>query len=192
MAWHRLAPAHLAAYIAPIMLGRLTALFALLWFGSIESTQAQSRTYPSLLRRPVESRDRDAELAKAAAAHQAVAPKALDPAVLAELGRLNMRAMVGGTAFDRSVSESDRAVAAARGTAVASESWVTAQEALSALDASRFDSVIALAGIDTIYVDQLNSGGDTSAVEGYRAPILAMVDRQNDRLDSLRSKLTLP
>ncbi|MCE7795007.1 hypothetical protein LWE61_00395 [Sphingobium sufflavum] len=173
------------------MLRRLTALLALLWFGSVESAHAQQRTYPSLSRRPVESRDRDAELAKAA--EQVVAPRPLDAAVLAELGRLSTQATAGGSAFDRDVAQSDRAVAAAAGTAsVSSEAWILAQQALSALDASRFDSVSALAGMDSIYVEQLNGGRDVSAVEGYRAPVLAMVDRQNDRLDSLRFRLTRP
>lgn len=187
---YRLAPGCTASYIPDIMLRRLATLFALLWFGSVESAQAQHRAYPSLSRRLVESRDRDTELVKAEA--QQPATKPLDAAVLAELGRLGMQATVGGNAFDSDLSASDRAVAAAGGASVSSESWIVAQQALSVLDASRFDSVSALAGMDSIYVEQINSGGDVAAVEGYRAPVLAMVDRQNDRLDSLRFKLTRP
>lgn len=187
-----------STYIASTMLRRLATMIALLWAGSIESAHAQSqaqvqvrmRAYPSLLRRPVESRDRDAEIAKALAEQPPAKP--LDAAVLTELGKLNAQAMTAAQAFDRDYATSSRLVGTAQGTAVASESWVSAQEAISALDAGRYDSVIALAGLDTIYVQLLDAGGDAAAVDGYRAPVLAMVDSQNDRLDSLRARLARP
>lgn len=188
----RLAPAHGISYIARAMIRRLTTLLALLWFGSVESAQAQHRTYPSLSRRAVESRDRDAELIRSLAEQQQTPPKAVDPTILAELRRLETQADAGGTAFDKDLAGSDRAVGAAGSAAVASEAWVVAQQSVSALDASRFDSVSALAGLDSIYVEQLNGGGDVATVDGYRAPVLAMVDRQNDRLDMLRSRLAKP
>ncbi len=172
------------------MIRRLATLLALLWFGSVESAHAQ-RSYPSLSRRPVESRDRDAEVAKAAAA-EPVTARPLDPAVVSELAKLSSTANAGASAFDKGLADSDRAVGAAKGAAIASESWVVAQEALSVLDASRFGSVTALAGIDTIYINQLDMGGDASAVDAYRMPVLAIVDGQNDRLDSLRDRLARP
>ncbi|HEX7858080.1 MAG TPA: hypothetical protein VF503_30730 [Sphingobium sp.] len=171
------------------MLRRLAALSALVLFGSIESAQAQ-RTYPSLSRRPVESRDRDAEIAKAALAQPTIKP--LDQSVVTELTRLGTRASAAAQSFDQDFAASDRSVAAAQNAPPASEAWITAQEAISALDAKRFESVTALAGMDTIYVDQLNAGGDASTVEGYRTPVVAMVDKQNDRLDSLRFRLKQP
>ncbi|HEX7871443.1 MAG TPA: hypothetical protein VF475_00935 [Sphingobium sp.] len=171
------------------MIRRLAALIALLLFGSIESVQAQ-RSYPTLARRPVESRDRDAEIVKAAVDRPAVPP--LDTATVTELTRLGGQATTAGQGFDQDFAASDRLVAAAGNAAPASESWVVAQEAISALDARRFESVTALAGMDRIYVAQLDKGGDSAAVEGYRAPVAAMVDRQNDRLDSLRGRLAQP
>ncbi|CAN5319431.1 hypothetical protein BH10PSE13_BH10PSE13_13890 [soil metagenome] len=197
-----LAWSHPAPYIAD-MLRRLAALIALFWAGSIGSAHAQSsagagtnsqqvhsRGYPSLLRRPVESRNRDAETAKALA-EQPVA-KPLDAAVLAELSRLNAQAAAAAQGFERNFAASDRVVASAGGAPVASESWISAQEAISVLDAGRYDSVTALASLDSIYVAQLNAGGDASMVAGYRTPVLAMVDAQNDRLDSLRFRLARP
>lgn len=172
------------------MIRRLAALLALLWFGSIESAHAQQRAYPSLSRRPVESRDRESEVVQAQA--QLVTAKPLDAAVVSELARLRAQASAGGVVFDRELSASDRAVAAATSAPVASEAWVTAQEALSVLDAGRFDSVTALAGMDVLYVEQLNAGGDAAALQAYRAPVLSMVDGQNDRLDSLRGRLARP
>ncbi|MFT3966628.1 MAG: hypothetical protein QM690_12185 [Sphingobium sp.] len=171
------------------MLRRLATLAAILLFGSVEPVQAQ-RAYPSLLRRPIESRDRDAEIAKAAAELPPARP--LDAAVLGELTRLATQASAAGQAFDQDYAASDRAVQAARNAAPASEAWVVAQKAISALDARRFESVTALAGMDSIYVNQLDKGGDATTVEGYRAPVLAMVDRQNDRLDALRFRLAQP
>jgi hypothetical protein len=172
------------------MIRRLAALTAVLLFGSIDSASAQPRSYPSLSRRAVEGRDRDAEIARTVA--QAPVVKPLSDSVVNRLTRLGTQAATGGAAFDRSMPACDAAVAAAGRAAVASESWVVAQQAVSALDTDRFDSVAALAGMDSIYVEQLNDGGDAAAVESYRAPVLAMVDRQNDRLDALRVRLTSP
>jgi len=181
------------SYIAAIMLRRIAALSALLLFGTAEPGLAQSRAqrgYPSLAPRSIETRDRDAEIAKAALDQPM--PKPLAPALTAELARLGTQASTAGQAFDQDYAASTRLVAAADGTAPASEAWVAAQEAISALDARRFDSVTALASIDSIYVDQLNVGGDASTVEGYRTPVAVMVDGQNDRLDSLRFRLAQP
>ncbi|MET0240927.1 MAG: hypothetical protein ABW184_13640 [Sphingobium sp.] len=172
------------------MIRRLAALIAILSFGSIESAHAQSRAYPSLSRREVESRDRDAEIAKAAAEQPVVKP--LDATVTADLGKLGSQATTAGQAFDRDYPASARAVSAAGQAPVGSESWVVAQQAISALDAQRFDAVTALAGMDSIYIAQLNDGGDSATVATYRAPVLAMVDQQNDRLDSLRFRLSRP
>lgn len=174
------------------MLRRLAALTALLWVGPIESAHAQvaGRGYPSLARRPVESRDRDAEIAKAIAEQPAATPLGGD--VQSELARLAKQASAAGQAFDRDYAASDRAVTAAGNAPAASENWVVAQEAISALDAGRYDSITALASMDSIYVAQLNAGADTGAIDSLRAPVAAMVDRQNDRLDSLRFRLAKP
>jgi hypothetical protein len=171
------------------MLRRIAALAAFILFGSVEPAGAQ-RSYPSLAPRKIETRDRDAEVARAALNQPAIKP--LDSAITAELTRLRMQATAAGQAFDKDFADSDRTVGAARDSAPASEAWVLAQEAISALDARRFDSVTALAGLDSIYVDQLNQGGDALTVEGFRAPVAAMVDGQNDRLDSLRFRLSQP
>jgi hypothetical protein len=172
-----------------VMLRRLATLAAFILFGSVEPGQAQ-RSYPSLAPRRIETRDRDAEIARAALNQPAIKP--LDEAVTAQLTRLRTQATVAGQAFDQNFAASDRVVGAARDSAPTSEAWVVAQEAISALDARRFDSVTALAGMDSIYVDQLNQGGDAGSVEGFRAPVAAMVDGQNDRLDSLRFRLSQP
>lgn len=158
--------------------------------GAQAGRPVHARGYPSLLRRPVESRNRDAEIARALAAQPVAKP--LDAAVLAELGRLNAQAAAAAQGFERNFTASDRIVASAGGAPVASESWVSAHTAISALDASRYDSVTALASLDSIYVAQLNAGGDAAVVETYRTPVLAMVDAQNDRIDSLRFRLARP
>ena len=173
----------------PVMLRRLAALSALLLFGSVESVHAQ-RAYPSLSRRAVESRDREAEITRAAIDRPAIKP--LESSIRNELARLGAQAEAAGRAFDQDYGVSGQAVAVAGNAVPASESWVLAQEAISALDARRFDSVTALASIDMIYVDQLDKGGDAATVEGYRTPVATMVDGQNDRLDSLRFRLSQP
>jgi len=161
------------------MLRRLTALFApfvaLLGFGpaSLANATPSSSSYPSLAPRPVESRERDV---------QALSTRASDAARL----------------FDAAFADSRGAIAAARGAAPGSEAWVMAQQAISRLDADRYACVTALASLDTLYAERSmledigRAKADIATIDGVRLRVLAMVDSQNDRLDSLKAALSQP
>jgi hypothetical protein len=148
--------------------------------------------YPSLAKRPIESRG------GAAANPPAVEAVADDPAVVRQVDGLMQRARAGAAAFDVVVGGTQERVNAAAGSAVSSESWVAAQLAISNLESQRYDSVFALASLDTLYVTRLNAiaageaQGSAEIIARARSDALAIVDRQNDVLDGLRDRLATP
>ena len=148
--------------------------------------------YPSLAKRPIESGG------GVAANPPRVEAVADDPAVVKEVEGLVQRARAGAVAFDATVGGTQERVNAATGSAVSSESWVAAQLAISNLESRRYDSVFALASLDTLYVRRLNAiaegeaQGSAELIDRARADALAIVDRQNDVLDGLRDRLANP
>jgi hypothetical protein len=148
-------------------------------------------SYPSLARRPIES----APVAQPAPPMPVVAP---DPALDAQVAKLSAQAQSGQSAFDARYAVADKLARAASGAAVSSEAWVAAQQAISALESARNESVSALASLDTLYVERNNLiadgkvQGGAEAVDAARAAALAMVDSQNDRIDGLKGRLAQP
>lgn len=170
------------------MLRRLTTLAALLAFGGLDAHAATTmRGYPSLAKRPIEDQPEAPPV-------ESVAPAPVaDPALVPEAARLVAQGRAGVTAFDKDVSGTRQAVSRARGTRVSSEAWVQAQVELSALDAVRYDSVAALAGLDTYYVSSMGSGTPVgTALVRERDWLANAVDRQNDALDAMRQSLSQP
>ncbi len=171
-------------------------LLGLLSFVPALPALAQREPYPSLLPRPVETRDRDAEAAtEASEATANPAPVAADPALAAEVATLAARAAEAAAAFDRIYDEGSRSADAAAASSPGSEQWVTAQRWISALQSNRYGSVAALATLDTLYAGRANgddpaqAAADVAAIAGARAAVVAMVDSQNDRLDALSLRL---
>ncbi|MEJ7926157.1 hypothetical protein WG908_05215 [Sphingobium sp. AN641] len=149
--------------------------------------------YPSLAKRPIEG----APMAQPAPV--VAPPVAADPALAQEVARYAAQAQAGQSAFDARLDAADRAARAAAGAGVSSEAWVVAQQAISALEQARNDSVSALASLDVLYVARANAEADGKAVAGgmdaidtERAAALAMVDAQNDRIDALKARLAQP
>lgn len=169
----------------------LTAFLALFALGALADSAA-ARPFPSLAKRPSETRDRTPP------APQAIVPAAADPQLVAQVETLARQAQSGESAFRSRLDQGRAAVAAAGGAAPASEAWVKAQLAVSALDNARYDSVAALAGLDTLYVgrqtdtDAARVVADLATIDPARSRTLAMVDAQNDMLDGLRSGLKQP
>lgn len=173
---------------------------AFLLLGSTGTAIAQSRSgdYPNLSRRPIETRDFEAETRAAELAASQVQEAAPDADLLKQLDGLSADVTAGQGAFDTSYAAAQSRVGDAGGAAVSSEAWVSAQESLSELEASRNRSVSALASLDTLYINRLNAmsegkaSGGASAIDSLRMKALAVVDSQNDRLDSLRARLRQP
>lgn len=152
-------------------------------------------SFPSLARRPVEQRASEAP--PAPPAEEVVAAEA-EPELRRTIDGLVERARSGQAAFDGHVDAARKIVEAATGAAVSSEPWVAAQEAISTLESDRYDSVFALASLDTLYVERQDAvakgdaRGGIDAIDSARAAVLAMVDRQNDLLDILKDRLAAP
>lgn len=166
---------------------RLLAAFALF----LSSCAGGPQTYPSLAKRPIEGAP-VAELAPPPA------PAPADAALREQIAGSTAQADKGAAAFDAAYVKADKAVNAARAAGLASDAWIDAQVAISTLEAARNDSVSALASLDTLYVSRTNAVADGKAAGGVaeidaaRAAALALVDRQNDRLDALKARLPQP
>ncbi len=178
-------------YMAGIMLRRLTAFLALFALGSLIDP-ASARPFPSLAKRPAEAQDRTVP------APEPIAAAPADAQLLAQVDTLGKQAASGDTAFRQQLDAGRKAVNGARGAAPSSDAWIDAEVAISGLDTARYESVAALAGLDTLYVDRQNSQdaarvtADLAAIDPARTQALAMVDAQNDALDGLRKSLRQP
>lgn len=176
------------------MIRRIAAFIALFSLGALDA-QAATRAYPSLAKRPAESSDR---LAEPTAPAQTEAPAATDAALIQTVASLGAQADKADAAFQTELAKSRPAVSAARGTEPMSEAWVVAQMSISATDSARYESVAALAGLDTLHVERQDStdsariAADMAAINPARARVLAIVDEQNDALDALRASLKTP
>lgn len=174
-----------------MMLRRLFTFFALLAIGLFE-TQASARPFPSLVRRPAETRDRVIPTPEPIKA----APR--DAQLVAQVADLTARAQQGAAAFTRDLPVRRAAVMAGLNADVGKEDWVVAQMAISALDEARYDSVLALASLDSLAVNRRNVDDparamtDRATIDPARAQVVEMVDIQNDVLDQLRSGLKTP
>jgi len=178
--------------MANAMLRRLTAFIALFAVGSAVDAQVDRGAFPSLAKRPVETRDRTLPPPLPVT----LAPT--DPALAGQVEQLARQASEADSAFQQQIAGSRNLVAAAQGATPASESWVAAQMAISVLDSVRYDSVAALAGLDTLHVERQNvddasrAKADFATIDPARIRVLALVDAQNDALDALRSGLSRP
>lgn len=157
-------------------------------------TGAPAGPYPSLAKRPIES---GLPTANAAAPSLPTASMS-DPALDAEVAKLELQAQAGASAFDKGYPDAQRRAQAASKSAISSEAWVAAQVAISGLESARNNSVSALAGLDTLYSNRVNALADGKAAGGIetidmvRRETLATVDSQNDKLDALKGLLPQP
>ncbi|QGN54394.1 hypothetical protein [Novosphingobium sp. Gsoil 351] len=85
--------------------------------------------------------------------------------------------------------------AVAQGAAVGSEAWSVAQVALASLEAARSEAMIALADLDSLYVDAKNEAvmtggsGDVDAIGETRDQVIALIGEEDATLASLRGRL---
>ncbi len=194
----QLACGNSATYMQAIMHKRFFTAFAL-FLSACTGMGQDGRGYPSLARRPVESarvggevpgdvQDRGAETSAAPA----------DPALIQQLATLSAQAEKGRNAFDALYPAAAYHIRAAVGATVSSEAWVVAHVDLSALEQARYDSVFALASLDTLYAERAkalaegNVQGGVTEILAARKAVLATVDAQNDKVDELKAVLKEP
>lgn len=147
---------------------------------------ASSRNEPSLARRAAEAIDPRLPISSAAVAGM------VNPAIATRLGQLVAIGNEGARSFDAALGQAE-SLASAAGPAQ-SESWIAAQEALSALESARAKTTSALAEVDSIAATRIQSGGglapaDQTAIEAASNELGAMSERQSATIDRLGARL---
>ena len=139
---------------------------------------------PSLAKRPIESRDMSEPV------RQVAPPAPADAPTRAQIAALVERAQAGQRAFEALLPRVASAASAAG--AEGSESWIAAQQLLSALENERAGSTQALSELDALVAARLNSGSDTGVTElqAADAQISALVAAQQQELDRLRARIS--
>lgn len=116
----------------------------------------------------------------------------VDPALAARLSSLVAQANAGDSAFRSAIGDAERLAAAAG--PPQSESWIVAQQALSAAVAARGPTAQALGDIDATAAAALKAKGDLSpaelaAVEAAAAEVGALDGVQSQIIDALQTRL---
>lgn len=145
--------------------------------------------YPSLARRPAERITGSAPVAAATEAASPAAPLPADLSVQSKVARLSQQARAANDRFAATRPRAAKAVADARGAAVASESWSVASIALAELESRRSDAAVALADLDSLYAEVKVDGGDSSAIAAARDQVTAWVADEDAVLADLRGQL---
>ena len=113
-------------------------------------------------------------------------------ALAARLAELVGQAQSGDTAFQPAADQAEKLAAEAG--APQSESWIAAQEALTAAISAREPTAHALGDIDGLAAALLQSQGgiapnDLAAIQSAAAAVGALDQRQTQRIDALKQRL---
>jgi hypothetical protein len=152
---------------------------------------AAARDYPSLERLPSERETGSARPVAPEAPPPPPAPPSTD--LTGRLAQLVEQARAADRRFSDRRANAARLVASGGGGAPGSEGWAVATVALSDLESSRSDAMIALAELDRIYVDEAIVASETGnfagidAIAAARDQVTALISAQDTALASLRS-----
>jgi hypothetical protein len=140
---------------------------------------------PSLEKRAIEDRFAVVETAPPPA------PGPLPTDLAGRLAEWRARAARADRAFAAALAPTEAAVAAARGAAVATESWITAQQALSRLAVARGPVGDALADVDALYLARQrdDSYDGLPEIATLRGELAALAAAQDERLAALAARL---
>jgi len=142
---------------------------------------AAADQYPSLARRPAEGQGfAEPEL-------PAPGPVAAEPVLDQQTAALRTRLASVAAGFDRDAAAAERAATAARGRAVGSEAWLTAQSALAELDDWRAQaSALANEAEEAAVARAAELRPDYPALEATRAALRTEIERQTDMIARLQ------
>jgi hypothetical protein len=156
------------------------------------SACASTSNYPSLARRPAERITGTADVVTLAPAPSIRYPAA-SANLTTRLAQLVDQARTAHQRFAERRGNAERLIAAASGSAVASESWSVASIALADLETARSDTMIALASLDEIYtaeaVQATDNGADVNAAMTAHSQVEALVAEEDVVLSALRGRL---
>jgi hypothetical protein len=138
---------------------------------------------PSLAKRPIESLDLGEPV------RQVAPPVPADATLRARIAGIMEAAQSGQRAFAALLPKADSAASAAG--ADGTESWVAAQQLLSALESERAPSTAALAELDALIATRLKDGNEAglTELEAADSKIAALVDAQQADLDRIRARI---
>jgi hypothetical protein len=158
---------------------RLTLLTSLL----LSACAGETAHGPSLAKRAIESRGMEEPLREAAA------PAPPSAALGAQIDGLIKRAQAGQREFAALLPRAR--TAASQAGAQATESWIVAQQLLSALEKARAPSTGSLAELDALMATRLKEGDEAGLVElqAAGAEVSALVEAQQRDLDGVRDAI---
>lgn len=165
---------------------RKTASLPLLMIAAAGACSTPGGPYPSLQPRAAEAID----------PRVAVVPptntRPVDPALASRLAGLIANARSGDSAFQRAAAQAEQLAATAG--ARQSESWIAAQEALSAAVAARAPTARALGDIDALGANRLAAQGglapaDLSAIQTAAKNVGAIDRREAERVAAIQRRL---
>jgi hypothetical protein len=119
-------------------------------------------------------------------------PAPADRALLQIINGLENRLAIGEAKFQETLPKAQTAMAAARGSAPASEAWVQAAMLLAALEFDRGPSQVALAELDellTTRATQKGGGAGLAEIEASWSRANALVSAQTREIEKLKSQL---
>jgi hypothetical protein len=142
--------------------------------------------YPSLQPRSAEAMDPRVPVTRP------LNDRAADAGLVTRLRALVAEARQGDAAFAPAVAAAERAAAGAG--AAESESWIVAQQALSAAVAARAPTARAQAEIDALGAQLLKANGgiapnDLKAIEEAAAAVAAIAERQSAAIETIEARL---
>ena len=155
---------------------------------TLSACAAPGAPYPSLQPRAAEAIDPRVPVVRP------VNDRPVTAGLAARLAALVEQAQSGDAAFDGAASAAERLAAAAG--APQSESWIAAEEALTAAIASRRPTATALGDIDAIAATDLQTQAgiapnDFAAIKSAAATVAAIDRRQAERVDAIQKRLGL-
>ncbi len=175
--------------VTPAKIARLSVLTLPVLLAACLQPMAER---PSLERREVELRDRQAEAKAPPPPIETVS----DPALARDLAAMLARADKAEADFSVARSAAQAATGAARGDAVGSEDWSVAQTRISALDAPRRELAQILGDLEELYVARVQKEaagevkpGGSDQIEQARVHLLALLEGQDKVIGQLRTSL---
>lgn len=157
-------------------------------FGLIAACSPPIGTTPSLAPRAAESIDPRVPIPN----EIVIGPA--DPSLSAHLAALIDQAQAGDAAFRDFIEEAERLAAAAG--QPQSESWVLAQQAVSAAQAARAPTTRAMGDIDALAANAIETAGgipafNLAAIERAAQTVSAIDRNQSERIDAIEKGLGL-
>lgn len=149
---------------------------------------ATSDRYPSLAIRDVERLYGSAQPVEPNPAPPPP-PAQPSPELAQRLIQLQNQATQAHQAFLSALPGTRSHVNAARNAAVASDSWVIAQNSISTLESARARAMLAMADLDQLLLQTETEGGARDAVIAAQAKVNGMVEDENGTLDQLSDSL---